>query len=320
MVVRILALGWLLAILAAPCGAESYPARPVRFIVTGPAGGAGDVISRIVVERVSRGLGISIVIENRPGAGTNIGAAAIARAPADGYTIGLASLASNAVNVSLYESLPFDPVRDFEPVGLMATVPNLMVVPTRMPVRTVQEFIARCRATPGGMAFGSVGPGSSQHLAGLQFALATGCPLEHIAYTSQGAINGDLMQGRTQVLFQSVSAVAELTRSGQMRPLATTAAARLPAFPGVPTMREAGVDLTSGSWFGVMAPAGVAGPILDRLAREVSAALADPEVAARITATGGTPQDVSRAAFAEFMARETATWREVVRRSGATMK
>jgi tripartite-type tricarboxylate transporter receptor subunit TctC len=307
--------------LAAPvtANAETWPTRPIRFIATGPAGGAGDVITRIVMERVSRGLGQPIVVENRPGAGTNIGAAAVARAAPDGYTIGLASLASNAVNVSLYRSLPFDPAKDFEPVGLMATVPNMLVTPNSLPARSVAEFIALCRAAPRGFRYGSIGAGSSQHLAGAQFGLATGCTLEHIAYTGAGALNTDLINGRIEVSFVSISSAAELARAGQMRALAVSSPERVPAFPELPTIREAGVNLTSGGWFGVMAPAGTPAAVLDRLAREVSAALADPDTAARIVATGATPQDISRSAFATFMAEETATWREVVRRSGATV-
>jgi tripartite-type tricarboxylate transporter receptor subunit TctC len=302
-----------------PAAAETWPARPIRFIATGPAGGAGDVIARIVMERVARGLGVAVVVENRPGAGTNIGAAAVARAAPDGYTIGLASLASNAVNVSLYQSLPFDPAKDFEAVGLMALVPNLMIVPNRLAARNVQEFVALCRAAPQGFRYGSIGAGSSQHLAGLRFAIDTGCQLDHISYTNVGALNGDVINGRLEVAFPSISSAIELARAGQLRALAVSSPERLAAMPSAPTLLEVGIQLTSGGWFGVMAPAGTPAPILDRLAQEVSAALAEPDLAARIVATGGTPRDISRAAFAAFMAEETATWREVVRRSGATV-
>ncbi|WP_431282029.1 Bug family tripartite tricarboxylate transporter substrate binding protein [Humitalea sp. 24SJ18S-53] len=299
---------------------EAWPARSPRFIVPGPAGGAGDVIARIVMERVGARIGQPIVIENRAGAGTNIGMTVLARSPADGYTIGLASIASHAVNITLYKNMPFDPVRDFAPVTLMALVPNLMVVPASLPIQTVADFIAYARTRPGQINFGSVGAGSSQHLAGAQFSQATGIEMQHIPYTNGGQMNTDLIENRVQVLFQSVSAVTELAKAGRMRPLAVTGMERAPAFPEVPTLREAGVDIVSTGWFGVLAPAGTPEPILERLFQETTAVLREPEIAARIIAGGSVPQpSASRAAFAAFMAAETARWRPVVVATGASV-
>ncbi len=299
---------------------EAWPARSPRFIVPGPAGGAGDVIGRIVMERVGSRIGQPILIENRPGAGTNIGMTVVARAPADGYTLGLASIASNAVNVSLYRNMPFDPVRDFAPVTLMALVPNLMVVAPSLPIRTVGEFIAYARARPGQINFGSVGAGSSQHLAGAQFSQATRVEMQHIPYTNGGQMNTDLIENRVQVLFQSVSAVTELARAGRMRPLAVTGLDRVPAFPDVPTLREAGVDIVSTGWFGVVAPTGTPEALLERLFQETTAVLAEPEIVARIIASGSMPRpSASRADFAAFMAAETLRWRPVVAATGATV-
>ena len=222
------------------------------------------------------------------------------------------------MNRWLYRSLPFDPERDFAPVSLIALVPNLMVVSPGLPVRTVAEFIAYAKAHPGEVNYGSVGAGSSQHLAGAQFGLATGVAMQHIPYNNSGQLNTDMIEGRVQVLFQSVSAVAEMARSGRMRPLAVTGTDRQDAFPEVPTLREAGVDITSTGWFGVVTPSGVAEPILERLNRETVAALEDPAMRARITALGAVPRPGTREAFARFMAEETAKWRGVVQATGAT--
>lgn len=300
---------------------DTWPTRgPIRFIVPGPAGGAGDVTARLVMERLSARIGQQIVVENRPGAGTNIGMTILARAPADGYVLGLASIASHAVNRTLYRSLPFDPVADFAPVSLLALVPNLMVIPPALPVTNLAEFIAYARMRPGQMNFGSVGAGSSQHLAGAQFAQATGIELQHIPYNAGGQMNTDLMEGRIQVLFQSVSAVAELARSGRVRAIAATGTERIPAFPQVPTLREGGVDIVSTGWFGVAAPAQTPAAILDRLHAEITAVLAEPELAARLTAGGSLPRaSASRADFARFMAEETARWAPVVRATGASV-
>lgn len=298
--------------------AGAWPNRPIRFIVPGPAGGAGDVLARLLSEKLTARLGQPVMVEDRPGAGTNIGMAVVARSPGDGYTLGLGSIASNAVNRWLYRSLPFDPERDFLPVTLIALVPNLMVVSPALPVRTVAEFIAYAKAHPGELNYGSVGAGSSQHLAGAQFGLVNGLQMQHVPYNNSGQLNSDMIEGRVQVLFQSVSAIAEMARSGRMRPLAVTGTERQSAFPEVPTLREAGVDITSTGWFGVVTPAGVSDAILDRLNAESVAALNEPDMQARIVGLGSVPRPGTREEFARFMATETAKWKEVVAATGAT--
>ncbi len=311
------------AALLAPCLAraqEGWPGRPVRLIVPGPAGGAADVLARLVAERLAPRLGQPMVVENRPGAGTNIGMTAVARATPDGYTLGVGSIASNAINRWLYKSLPFDPERDFAPIGLIALVPNLMVVGPALPVRDVAGFIAYAKAHPGALNYGSIGAGSSQHLAGVQFGLAAGIGMQHVPYSGTGPLNTDLMEGRVQVVFQSSSAVAELVRAGRMRALAVSGTERQPGFPEVPTLREQGVDIVSTGWFGLVTPAGVPEPILDRLNRELVGVLEEPELRARIIAGGSIPRPTSRQAFAQWMAAETARWREVVAATGATVE
>ncbi len=304
--------------LATPAFAQAdYPNRAVRFVVPGPAGGAGDVLGRLVMERLSQKFGQPFTVENRPGAGTNIGMTVVARAAPDGYVLGLASIAANAVNRWLYRNMPFNPETDFSPIAMIALVPNLMVVSPSVPANTVAEFIAWARRNPA--AFGSVGAGSSQHLAGAQFAQAAGVDLVHVAYTSNGAMATDIMEGRVQVLFQSISAVAELARAGRVRPLAVTGEGRAPAFPEVPTLREAGLDIISTGWFGVCGPAGVPEPILQRLNEAVNEIVAAPDVQARIVAGGAVPKITTRAEMAAFMAAESARWRPVVAATGLTV-
>ncbi len=299
--------------------AQAWPDRPVRLIVPGPASGAADVVSRITADRLQRALGQPVVIENRPGATTNVGMQAVARAPADGYTLGVASAASHGANRWLFRDLPFDPVADFAPITLMAVVPNLMVVPVSMPVTSIREFVAYVKARPGEVNYGSVGPGSSQHLAGVQFDILAGTRMVHVPYTQSGQMNTDLMEGRVQVLFQSVSSVAELVRAGRMRALACSGAERLVAFPDVPTLREQGLDITTQGWFGLVTPAGVAEPILARLHAAAMESLRDPETAARIVQCGAIPRPQTRAEFARFMAEQTEMLGALVRASGATL-
>ena len=310
-----------LAVLATPGAAAAqtgWPARPIRFINPGPAGGAGDVVARIVMEHVGAQLGQPVVIDNRPGAGTNIGMALVAQAAPDGYTIGLGSIAANAVNQWIYKTLPFDPDRDFAAVSLMVLVPNIMVIPASLPATNVAEFIAYAKRR-GSIDFGSVGAGSSQHLAGAQFGLITGLDMQHVPYTNSGQLNTDLIEGRTQVLFQSVSAVAEMVRAGMMKALAVTGTQRLAAFPEVPTLVEAGVDITSTGWFGVVTPAGVPGPVLDTLHKATVAAIADAEVQQKLGRLGAIPRSsASRAEYAAFMRAESLKYRDVIKASGAS--
>lgn len=304
--------------IAAARAQDNWPSRPIRFVNPGPAGGAGDVLARLLGDRLGTRLGATVVIEDRPGAGTNIGMTNVARSAPDGYTVGLGNIASNAVNKWLYKNLPFDPEKDFAPVSLMALVPNLMVVSPVLPVTTVAEFIEYAKKNPGRINYGSVGAGSSQHLAGAQFGLTTGVEMQHIPYTSSGQLNTDMLEGRVQVLFQSVSAVSEMAKSGRMRALAITGTERSPAFPEVPTLQQAGVDITSTGWFGMVTPAGVPEPILARLNKEVVACLDEPGLRTRYIELGAIPRSSTREAFAAHMASETARWRDVVKATGAS--
>jgi len=271
-----------------------------------------------VADRLQARLGQPVVVDSRPGAGTNIGMTVVARAAPDGYTVGLASIAANAANKWLYRNMPFDPERDFASVGMIALVPNIVVIPPSVPARTLPEFIAWARAQNRPINFGSVGAGSSQHLAGSQFQIITGLPMQHLPYTNSGQMNTDLIEGRIDMLFQSISAVTQMAQTGRMRPVAVSGAERVGAFPDLPTMREQGVDIVSTGWFGLCTPSGVPEPILARLETELLAAMEEPELRGRIIAGGSVPRRMGRQDFATFMAEESARWRVVVQAVGAT--
>jgi tripartite-type tricarboxylate transporter receptor subunit TctC len=294
-----------------------WPDRPIRWINPGPAGGAGDVLSRLVGDRMAARLGQPVVVENRPGAGTNIGMTAVARAAPDGYTLGLASIASHAANRWLYANMPFDAQRDFAAVGLIALVPNIVVVPPGNPPRDLAGFIAWAKGLGRPLNFGSVGIGSSQHLAAAQFGQITGIEIIHAPYNQAGQMNTDLIEGRLDVLFQSISAVSGMAQAGRMRPIAVSGPERVPAFPDLPTMREQGVDVTTTGWFGLCAPAGVPEPILARLDDALAAVMAEPELQARIIAGGSLPRTMRRGEFAAWMATEGERIGAIVRATGA---
>jgi len=297
---------------------EAWPARPIRFVVPYPPGGASDFLARLAAEHMSRTLGQPVVVDNRSGAGGNLGTELVARSAADGYTVVLGAIGTLAVNRFLFRALPYDPDRDFAPISLIGIVPNLMVVPPPLPVTNVEEFVAYVRARPGQLAFGSIGNGTSQHLAGVQFDMVAGTRMIHAPYRDPAQVNTDLMEGRVQVLFQSISAVADLARSGRMRALAVTGDERVPAFADTPTLKERGFDITTTGWFGLAAPAATPGPVLDRLNAAVNAAMADPEVRRRVIESGSIPRAGTRGAFARFIADETSRLRDIVRASGAT--
>jgi tripartite-type tricarboxylate transporter receptor subunit TctC len=308
------------AVLPAAGHAQDWPGgRPIRFIVPAGPAGAADVLARIVAEPMAQRLSTQVVIENRPGATTNIGMTIVARAAPDGYTIGLGNIAANAVNRWLFRNMPFDGQRDFTPIGLIAIVPNLVVIPVSLPPNTLQEFIAWARAQGGEVNYGSVGVGSSQHLAGAQFGLATGIRMNHIPYTQSGQMNVDLMENRLTILFQSSSSVAGLVRDGRMKAIAVTGTERLSAFPNVPTMREQGLDIVSVGWFGIVAPANLPAPIADRLNAALNGALGEAPVQERIIASGAVPRPTTREQFAAWIAEESERWRPVVEATGARL-
>jgi tripartite-type tricarboxylate transporter receptor subunit TctC len=297
---------------------EGWPDRPLRFVVPFPPGSISDAVARLVADRLAAPLGQRVVVENRGGAGGNIGAAYVAREPADGYTFLIASSGTHGANPALYRQPGYDAVKDFTPVIGLIRVPNILVVRNSLPVRSVAEFIARARAHPGELTHGSIGNGSSQHLAGAQFEQVTGARLTHVPYRAVPPLLLDMQSDRLDASFQLVPNIIETVKAGQVRALAVTVNQRVPALPEVPTMAEQGVEgYETAGWFGLLAPAGTPQPIIEKLAGAMKAALADPEVRARIAADGAEVQSMTPAEYAADIDREEREWGKVVKESGA---
>jgi tripartite-type tricarboxylate transporter receptor subunit TctC len=308
---------------AGPAAAQQdWPAgKPVRLVVPFPPGSISDAVARMVADRLTAPLGGQrLVIDNRGGAAGNIGTEHVARSEPDGYTLGLASSGTHAANLALYRNIGYDPQRDFEPVVGLVRVPNMLVVRNALPARSVQEFVALARGRPGEITYGSIGNGSSQHLAGTQFEQRTGVRLTHVPYRAVPPVVLDMQADRLDASFQLVPNVVEQVRAGQIRALAVATAARLPALPEVPTMREAGVqDYETAGWFGIVAPRGTPAPVVERLAREAAAVLVSDDVRRRLAEMGAEPMPLPPAEFRAFIAAEVPRWREIVRASGAQL-
>jgi tripartite-type tricarboxylate transporter receptor subunit TctC len=295
---------------------EAWPARPVRFILPFPPGGGTDILGRLIAERLSVHLGQPVVTENRGGAGGNVGAEAAARAAPDGYTIVLVA-PSLAISPTLYSKINYDPVKDFAPVSLVATVPNVMVTQASLPVLTLQDFIAFVKAKPGALNFGSGGPGTSNHLAGELFNIVTGTTLVHIPYKGVNLAMQDVLSGNVHLVFICIPAAAPHIKAGKLRALAVVAPQRSAALPDVPTVTEAGLrDFEVTTWYGVLAPAGTPKNIVTRLNTELVKIMHSPELKEKLAATGTDPLTSTPEEFAAYIKREIAKWGEVVRKAG----
>jgi tripartite-type tricarboxylate transporter receptor subunit TctC len=297
-------------------GAQSYPSRPVRLIVGFPAGGSADIVARLIGQSLSERLGQPFIIENRPGAGSNIGTETVVRAPPDGYTLLMVS-AANVTNATLYDNLNFNFIRDIAPVAFMDRVANVLEVNPSIPARTVPEFTAYAKANPGKINMASGGTGSSQHVAGELFKMMAGVDLVHVPYRGVAPALTDLLAGQVQVLFDTVPASLPHIRAGKLRALAVTTAARSEALPDVPTVGDFVPGYEASSIHGIGAPRNTPADIIDRLNKEVNAALADPKFKARIADLGGIVAVGSPADFGKIIAEETEKWAKVVKFSGA---
>jgi tripartite-type tricarboxylate transporter receptor subunit TctC len=294
---------------------DAYPSRPVRFILPFPPGGSTDILGRLIAERLAAGLGQPVVVENRGGAGGNVGAEAAARAAPDGYTLVLVA-PSLAISPSLYAKLNYDPVKDFAPISLVATVPNLMVTHPSVPAQTLQEFIAIARAKPGTMNFGSGGNGTSNHLAGELFNILTGAKLVHIPYKGVNLAMQDVLSGQIHLVVIGIPAAAPHIKAGRLRALALIAPQRVPALPEVPTVAEAGLaDFEVTTWYGVLAPAGTPPAIIARVNSELAKIMHAPEVEARLAGMATTPRTSTPEEFAAYIKQEMAKWGDVIRKA-----
>jgi len=295
---------------------DAWPSKPVRLLLPFPPGGPTDILGRIVSDRLSAALGQPVVVENRGGAGGNVGAEAAAKSAPDGYTI---LLVSNpiAISPSLYTRLNYDPQKDFAPVGLLATVPNVMVTHPSVPAHTLQEFIALAKSKPGGMNFGSGGAGTSNHAAGELFNIVAGVKLVHVPYKGVNLAMNDVLAGQIHLVVIGVPAAGPHIKAGRLRALAVIAPQRLPALPDVPTVAEAGLpNFEVTTWYGVLAPAGTPKGIVGRLNAELVRIMHSPELKDRLAAMATEPATGTPEEFADFIKRETAKWAEVVRQAG----
>lgn len=295
--------------------ADEYPSRPVRWIVAFPPGGSTDVLARIMGEYLQRKLGQPFLIDNRPGAGNNIGTEMVVKAAPDGYTLLLVNPA-NAINTTLYRRLNFDFIRDILPVGGFVRVPNMMEVNPDVPARTVAEFIAYARANPGKVNMASSGIGTSIHLSGELFMAMTGVKMTHVPYRGSAPALTDLIGGQVQVLFDNLPSSVEHIRAGKLRPLAVTTERRSDAFPDVPTVGETVPGYEASAWFGMGVPKGTPRPIIDRLNAVINEALADPAMQKRLADLGGTPIAGTPEEFGRIVAEETEKWRKVIGSAG----
>ena len=292
--------------------AQSYPARPVRVIVPVAASGANDVSARLIGQWLSEHLGQQFVIENRPGAGTNIGTEAAVRSPADGYTL-LISGSNAAINPSLFANLNFNFIHDTAPIGSIVRVPQLMQVTPSLPVQTVPEFITYAKANPGKIAMGSGGIGSPAHVIGEYFKLATGIDLTHVPYRGAAPAVTDLIGGQIQVAFTELATSLQYVKAGRLRALAVTTAARVEALPDVPTLAEFIPGFEASQWIGLVAPKDTPSAIVEKLNAEINAGLADAKLKARFAELGGTVMPGSPADFAKLIRDETEKWAKVIR-------
>jgi tripartite-type tricarboxylate transporter receptor subunit TctC len=317
-----LAGAWILcAVLAAaaPARAADYPAGPVKWVVPYPPAGTTDVLARIVAQWLTEKMGQPFVVENKPGAGNNIGVEAVVNAPPDGYTMLLVNPA-NGINATLYKELKFNFIRDVAPVAGLVRTPNVMEVTPSFPAKTVQEFIDYCKANPGKINMASSGSGTSVHLSGELFKTMTGCDMTHVPYKGAGPALIDLIGGQVHVIFDNLPSSAGHIRSGRIRALAVTSAEREPSMPQLPTVAETVPGYEATAWFGIGMPKGTPREIIDKVNAAVNRALADPKLRERLAELGGKPIPGTPEDFGKVIADETAKWAKVVVASGAKVE
>ena len=315
---------WPAGALAQTGAGTDYPARTIRFVVPYAAGGPLDQVARVLAEQMRESLGQPVIVENKPGAGGNIGADLIAKAPPDGYSIVMGAVATHAINPYLFKKMPYDANRDFTPVTRVALVPNVLVVTPawadREKVDSVAALVRYARANPGKLNYGSGGNGSAGHLAGELFKSMAGISMVHIPYKGAAPAKMELIGGEIQVMFDNLASATPQIRSGQLKALAVTTPERAEAQPDLPTVAESGVPgFDISTWFGIFAPAGLATPVLDKLYQAAIAALASPAVVATLDKMGARPAPMNPNAFADYLKAEQRKYEIIVKQSGATV-
>ncbi len=307
--------GTLALTLGVSASAQNYPNKPIRLVVTFPSGGAPDILARLFSEKAQ--LGQPVVVDNKPGAGGNIGADFVAKSAGDGYTLVLGTVGTHSINGSLYEKMPYDMVKNFSPVSLIASAPNLLVVNNNVPVKTVPEFVAYLKANPNKLSFGSPGVGTSVHVSGELFKSMTGTQMTHVPYKGRQFAIPDLVGGSIQLMFDNMPSALPMAREGKIRAIAVTTAKRSSAAPEIPTIAESIPGFEATTWFAMFAPAGTPKPVIDRLNAEVLRVFRLPDVAERLKTLGleavlSSPEELSA-----YQASEITKWTKVVKESGA---
>ena len=312
------ALFFALAVFLLHANAQTWPTKPVKFIVPSGPGGTIDPLGRFLADIYGRSFGQNFIIENRPGAQGNTGIAAIARAESDGYTIGIAASSMIAINPHVYKAMPYDPRTELTGIVMVGDVPNILVVHPDVPVKTLAEFIAYAKANPGKLNFGSTGNGSSMHLAGELFKTITATTMTHVPYSVPADATRDLISGRTQLMFQLMTGIQAQVKAERVRPIAVLSEKRWPGLPDVPTTAEQGMrTLRSSVWFAVVAPHGLPQHVIDRINIETNRLLADEEFRKRIQGLGAAPMGGSPADYRKLFDEDYKRWAEVVKVSGA---
>jgi tripartite-type tricarboxylate transporter receptor subunit TctC len=311
-------LGLAMVVATSQAFGQAWPAKPIKWIVPFAPGGTTDILARTIGEKLSVALGQPVIVENKPGAGGGLGADFVAKAAPDGYTILGGTISTNAINASLYKDLPYDPVKDFVPITLIARVPNMLVVNNDVPAKNVAELIALMKKNPGKYTFASSGNGTSQHLSGELFKGIAGVDMQHIPYKGSPPALQDVMGGAVTMTFDNITTAWPLAKGGKLRALGVTTAKRSPAAPDVPTLAEAGlVGYEIGSWQGVFAPAGTPPDIVKRLNTEIVKIINLPEVKEKLLVLGAEPVGNSSEEFTVFVKAEVVKWGDVVKKSGA---
>ena len=310
--------GLAFATLAAHANAQAWPSKPIKWVVPFAPGGTTDILARVVGEKLAIALGQPVIIENKPGAGGGLGAEFTAKAAPDGYTIMGGTISTHAINASLYAKLPYDPIRDFVAITLIARVPNMLVINPSVPAGNVKELIVLLKANPGKYSFASSGNGTSQHLSGELFKTMAGVDMQHIPYKGSPPALQDVMGGQVTMTFDNITTAWPLAKGGKLRALAVTTAARSPIAPDVPTLAESGLPgFEVGSWQGVFAPAGTPPEIVKRLNTEIVKILKLPDVSEKLVGLGAEPVGNTSEEFTALVKAEVVKWADVVKKSGA---
>jgi tripartite-type tricarboxylate transporter receptor subunit TctC len=297
-----------------------YPNKPIRMVVTFPPGGSTDVVVRMLVPRLNEKLGQQVVVDNRPGAGGNIGLTAVARAPADGYTLGVGAAGGLSANVSLYAQMPFDPVKDFRPVTMLAAIPFVLIGHPSVAAKTQRELIALAKATPGKLSIGHGGNGTAMHLSAQLFGQMSGAQFVEVPYRGSGPAALDVLAGQVPLAIVDLPSALQHIKAGKLIAYAVTSPQRLPMLPDVPTVSESGLTgYDSTGWFGVVAPAGTPAPVISRLNAEITAALNDNEIKAAMRNLGVEPAPGTAAEFEAYIKSETVKWARVIKTSGTKL-